>query len=329
MFTEALIRILDDPAMTSFAIPDRALEGRDSIVLAAANWVNEFEDFAWLANRLEQTDLPVFLIGIGAQSGLDHTIPKVPLGTQRLLKLVSERSTEIGARGQFTCEVLETLGITNVVSTGCPSMLLAGCNGPHFTREASLENVVLHSTRHGFNRADSFQTWLYREAMCNDWDLLLQSEQADIHYVVNKTSDVSTMTKVEHVLQETYGTQDMTAIASYLKRRGLFFTNFKSWIADMGRHSFCVGSRIHGTVASILSGVPSLLIAHDSRTLELAQTMGIPYVISSQLAVRERIPMDKMIDSFNEQKDHLLRYKFYFDRYMGLMRRNKLKTGPF
>lgn len=57
-----------------------------------------------------------------------------------------------------------------------------------------------------------------------------------------------------------------------------FFTDFNSWIKFCQKFDFSLGTRLHGTVASILAGVPSLLLAHDSRTVELAEFHGIPYV---------------------------------------------------
>lgn len=37
-----------------------------------------------------------------------------------------------------------------------------------------------------------------------------------------------------------------------------------------------ISSRIHDCVASLLAGKPDLLLAHDQRTSELAEKMGIP-----------------------------------------------------
>jgi len=44
------------------------------------------------------------------------------------------------------------------------------------------------------------------------------------------------------------------------------------------RHDFVVGLRIHGAMLAIQAGVPAMCVTHDSRTEELCQTMGIPYV---------------------------------------------------
>ena len=92
MFTQSLVRILDGAKWGSFSLLPEETEGHDAIVLAAANWVNHFDDFGWLADRLEKIKLPVFLVGVGAQAPQSKEIPNVTKGTLRLLSLVQDRS---------------------------------------------------------------------------------------------------------------------------------------------------------------------------------------------------------------------------------------------
>jgi polysaccharide pyruvyl transferase WcaK-like protein len=45
----------------------------------------------------------------------------------------------------------------------------------------------------------------------------------------------------------------------------------------MRETDFVFGSRIHGSIAAVLSGTPSYLLAHDARTLELARYFDLPH----------------------------------------------------
>ena len=325
MFAEALNHVLDNPIASSYSFAKAAPEG-DAIVIAGANWVNEFEDFSWLAHELERTDLPAFLVGVGAQAGLDHAIPKVTEGTRRALKIVSERSALIAARGEFTCEVLNHYGITNVVPIGCPSLLLAGRAGPQFNREAKAENVVVHGTRHGFGTTAPNQIWLYRQAFKHGHDILLQSELADIYYALGRTNNAEVMAKAAAAVTAIYGVEDVARIADYLRKKGKFFTNVPTWSEYMQTRNFCVGTRIHGTVASIIAGTPAVLLVHDSRTLEMAKAMNIPHVLLSSLDIGKDLPLEEILSVFEASKA-FEGYQAYFESYMDFFARNGLAVA--
>jgi hypothetical protein len=46
---------------------------------------------------------------------------------------------------------------------------------------------------------------------------------------------------------------------------------------------FAVGARFHGVMLAIQAGVPGGVFAHDSRTLELCQTMGLPVRVPGEV----------------------------------------------
>ena len=327
MFTESICRVLDNAQATSFAPPASALEGRDAIVLAAANWINEFDDFAWLANVLERTQLPVFLIGVGAQASMTMEVPNLKPGTLRLLKLVAERSTSIAARGEFTCEVLAHYGIKNAVPTGCPSLLLAGAAGPIFAGPATADRVVVHATRHGFLTCDALQRFLYKQALKQDLELLLQSEHADIYFALDKTNNPDILARATEAVRFAYGTDDIERVSAYLRRRGLFFTDYEEWIGHMRTRSFSIGTRIHGTIASIIAGTRALLLVHDSRTLEMARSMNIPHLHSSAVDIEKDLRIEDYLDA-GQGFDLVDGYAAYYRRYMDFFAANKLAVTP-
>ena len=324
MFTQALLTVLDGARWGSFGITPADLEGRDVIVIACANWINGFDDFGWLADRLERTSLPIVLVGIGAQSSLEMDMPKVTPGTLRFLSLVKDRSTSISARGDFTCEVLEQLGINNAVATGCPSLLLAGRDGPSIAIPESIScaTTCVQATRHGVQPAAPFDAQLYRLAFREKMDIVLQSETPDIYCALGKPAPAGKEEQFAEVLKQSYGSNDLDAISAYLRQHGRAFSNVASWLAYMKTKHFCFGARIHGTVASLISGTPATLIAHDSRTLEMARAMSIPYVLQSEVG---------SFDDFGNKlllRNDILRlatnYRHYFDAFSFYFSSNNL-----
>ncbi|WP_226629305.1 polysaccharide pyruvyl transferase family protein [Alloyangia pacifica] len=292
IFSESAFRLFPDAQRSPFNhIHKRMGSDRDCIVIAAANWLNEKADFSGLVETLEQTDVPVIVLGLGAQSGMDGKIPTLRPGTERLVRLLAERSPRISARGQFSCEVLEKYGAKNAVPTGCPSMLMAGRQAPRFRATPAWdalrpEEVLVYGTRHHFHAASGISTELYRVALQRQFDILLQSELADFYFALDRCEELEKPEEVKSHLAKVY--QDSPeAVAKYLADHGRVFFDLDSWFDCCREKSFLIGTRIHGTISGILSGTPSLLIAHDSRTVELAETMNVPYVLEKGLDVRD------------------------------------------
>ena len=323
MFTESLHCTLKNSVMSGFGFDNNVIVDRDVIVLAAANWINEYEDFGWLYKVLNSMKLPVVLVGVGAQASLSGSIPKVKDGTLRLLKLIAERSNSISVRGDFSCDVLNHYGIKNSVVTGCPSLLLVGSNWPQNFRQPELDRLVLHATRHGFGECDEFQRYLYEQAIKTRCDILLQSESADIYYAMGKTNNPEIMKKASRAVRCAYGTDNENEIASFLSEHGLFYLNYWSWINAMSTKTFCIGTRIHGTIASLLAGTPAVLIAHDSRTLELAKSMNLPFVLSSDVPIDRKMDVDAYFTTFNESNVGV-KYNAYRNRFIDFFGKNGL-----
>ena len=252
-------------------------------------------------------------------------IPKLNPGTLKLLGLVNDRSVSMAARGAFSCEVLASYGFKNAVPTGCPSLLLAGSVGPLIStsKKVSESRCCIHSTRHGFNRADPFNTYLYQKGMQQGLDIILQSESADINVALERPEGEYDLQAAMAVLKSSYGTPDAEAIKRYLTAHARVFANFQSWIAYMKTRDFCLGTRIHGTVASIVAGTAATLIVHDSRTLEMAESMSIPFLRSAEIDLNRDFRASEYLRP--EQSEALNRnYPVYRRRFIDYFRNNSV-----
>ncbi|HZJ48366.1 MAG TPA: polysaccharide pyruvyl transferase family protein [Acidimicrobiia bacterium] len=69
----------------------------------------------------------------------------------------------------------------------------------------------------------------------------------------------------------------------YREDRMRFFVDPWTWFQYLSEFDFSFGTRIHGNISSLLAGTPAVVLAHDSRTLELARYHRIPHRLISEL----------------------------------------------
>lgn len=318
LFTEAILRNIE---RSSFYHGGRLPDDADGIIIAAANWMNPGDDFSELASLIEATDLPAAIVGIGAQSSVRKEMPKVEPGTVRLLKIVSERSKVISTRGPFSCEVLEFYGVKNSIPTGCPSLLMCGASGPRLRKLTLGSGIVMHGTRHADNMPIDFQSYIYNQAYKRSADILLQSETTDLE-IAHGNSPYDVAGQSAHIAGITYRTESYPSLVNYLRKKAVFFHSLDTWIDYAKSKEFFVGTRIHGTVAALIAGTPALLIAHDSRTIELAQTMGVPYISWDKIDTSKDLDIATLFEL--GCSNDFPRYKFYRDGFKSFFEANSI-----
>ncbi|MEZ2218240.1 polysaccharide pyruvyl transferase family protein [Rhizobium sp. RCC_161_2] len=323
-FSESLYRNLEGASMGHLGFTQESIEDKDCIVLAAANWLDSTTDFSVLYERLKKTKKAVVIVGLGAQSSLNSEIPVLKEGTVNLLKLIAERSALISVRGEFSATVLERYGIQNIAVTGCPSLLLSGSAAPTlrpFNRERR-DQIVIGATRHGFESADLLQLHLYRQALKFSLDQVLQSELADMYFSLGRLNNQDILARSSILVRALYGDSERR-VTQYLSRKAHVFFDVSEWLQFMSTRSLYVGTRLHGAVASLLAGTPATLIVHDSRTLESARVLNIPYVRGDEIDLRKDIDFSRFYDA---EKLEIFSngYRAYRNKFRDFFKRNSL-----
>ncbi|NQU35259.1 MAG: hypothetical protein HQ521_18690 [Bacteroidetes bacterium] len=83
----------------------------DVIAIPAANFIRENFDLTPLTKFLEDINLPLIVVGLGAQASTINTkLGKVHQSIIRFLKVINERTYTIGIRGNYTASILVTAG---------------------------------------------------------------------------------------------------------------------------------------------------------------------------------------------------------------------------
>ena len=288
MFTQAMFRQLSgsveqigfnfDPAIVNANF--------DYVVVPAANWLNARAEWDWLTALIERLEIPVVTIGLGLQAETtDPTAIKVSESSIRLARTLSRKAPFMSTRGHFTTAFLQSIGIMNVVTTGCPSLYMALEQSRR--ADGTGDGLVIQSTRYGFTRdfldRQSVNRTLFEVAARLDADIVFQSEPEEIEFLVYG-SDASGLDQPRVAdIAKLYGMSDIAQLKQYLSRRGHVYFDIDRWNKYIFDKAVLVGTRLHGAILALNTGISAFLIAHDSRTSELVEFAKIPTMSDAQL----------------------------------------------
>lgn len=303
---------------TSFLSADEINERYDCFVIPLANsfrksFVGQLDALSDLIERLK---IPCVVVGVGAQTDLDFQLLKgseIDSNVKRFARAVLDRSSSIGVRGEFTKQYLNKLGFSDVDVIGCPSMFL---NGPRLCVEKRVPSLSKDS-RIALNLTPKMS-----EEVCNlfrrGWRqfpnaIYVPQDGRDYEYLY--------MGKPVEGLRKGDALPGRLNHPLYKSGQIRFFYDVSPWLEEMRSVKFSFGTRIHGNVFALLAGTPALVVAHDSRTLELAQYFEIPHIRSVE--VNEKTSVESLYDRAdctNTVKNHAQR----FDAFRSFIKKNGL-----
>jgi hypothetical protein len=276
----------------------------DVVVIGASNFLFERFDFSNWATFLESVRLPCVIIGLGAQAP-DYTHPvRVPDGTARMIRIIAERSKSLGVRGRFTAMTLEAMGLKNIRLIGCPSMYWT-CE-PALTvnsRQASERlavsvngsaNVIAHSSDPDALRM--VERMIARLSFDYGYPYILQNEMELMEIVRNGASAIDA--NRTRALMDDYGLSGATpeSFIDYVRRHMAVFSDTQAWLSAVGRCDFVLGTRFHGCLVGLLTGVPCLIVVHDARTREMCELLCIPHLEARTVTT---LDVDRLYRSLN------------------------------
>lgn len=255
-------------------IADAASDEYDAFVMPLANAFRPaFEDnLRKLTSFIDKLKIPTVMLSGGAQSAagsFDHLKPMEPT-IKAFCKAVLKSSSHITVRGEKTANYLRGLGFSDVLVIGCPSLTM---NGPGHT-------VSPLETKERYNIAYNIET---------SKDLLgaLIDEVEKKHDATYFPQDTHTLEMMLWSIDRFKPGRDhrlplyMTH-AEFRENKAEYHLDASVWIERMKKFDLSFGPRIHGNIVPILAGTPSVVVAHDSRTQELAEYHEIPHFTPSE-----------------------------------------------
>lgn len=252
---------------------DRINERFDSYVIPLANAFRlSYEpNLIRLTQLIRRLRIPVVILGVGAQSNVRYELERlrpIERSVKAFVSAVLDRSPSIGVRGELTNDYLRGLGFRDVEVIGCPSMFMYGADLRIDKRRSSLGqdarvaiNVSPYVKAMGPVVTRHVERYPNLTYIPQDLDTLAMLLWGDAGSDV--ASDDPRPIHLAHPL--------------FRDDKVRFFVDPTPWIDFLRGMDFSFGTRIHGNIAALIAGTPAVVLAHDSRTLELARYFEIPH----------------------------------------------------
>ena len=326
-----------DPPVLRFRTPAQQLNeaGRIGVIQGANQLGRHFTAGPARARMLERLTARLVILGLGAQSDLEGTVPSLPEGALSWIRRVVERAPgsgpNIGVRGPFTMEVLRHYELgEHAEILGCPSLFINP--DPTLGRriDANLKEprrIAVVAGHEGWRHLAPIEAALGL-LVTDEGGYIAQHGLGMMKLARGEAGDLPE-TDLESLRAYVCPNMNLAEFVRWSRAHGKVFFNVPDWMDHYKAFDFVIGTRIHGVMVALQAGVPALCIAHDSRTLELCQTMQIPHVLPATIE-RLTVLRDELRslfhfdpDVFDANRQHLAR------RYVRFLDRNGLRPAPW
>lgn len=289
--------------------PAQVRERCRALVVPAANFVRENFDLSGFVDFIDKTQLPVVMLGLGAQAdSYEKKSFDLHPSIHRLLALLRDRAALVGVRGPFTAEVLSSLGVHNTKVIGCPSNFLNPDEDlpQHLARKWEQEPEVVATTGDepwpkNPQKRDA-ERRLIEMTLAHGGVYVQQSVDPFVRALRNRnpyqTQDVQP-DLIDSLRRSLAPMLSLREFQGFLASRVRLYLDVDQWLEDAARFSLSIGLRLHGNMVPFQSGCPAVWVHHDARTKELAETMALPqlslddFLAAGSLAeIRQRVDFD-------------------------------------
>ena len=293
-------------------------EKYDYFVIPLANAFKKSftKELKTLTKMVKKLKIPCIVIGVGIQMKLgkdffssydDKDIAK------DFVKAVLEKSSMIGVRGEATGDFLKYLGFKeeqDYTVTGCPSLYLYGSELPRVKP---------------FVYGDE-ATFLYHSKVEHENEKVLTLMN---NIVREHPNYIYSPQRLGDMIKSYFGTDYRDTNEKTLNR---FFDNSKTvcftspymWTKYLSENvDLSFGTRFHGSVAAVLSGVPSFIVATDQRVSELASYHNIAHITIDD--TDDTSTIRKLIENVDFNRIHQ-GHEYRFNHFVDFLQKNELNN---
>lgn len=288
----------------------------DAFVIPLANAFRpSFENqLKSITGFIEKLTIPTVMLSGGAQSGPDGSfdwLKPMEDTVKNYCRAILKSSSHITVRGEHTASYVRSLGFNDVLVIGCPSMTM---NGPgHAVRD--------------LEKKDKYRV-AYNIQTSKDFMGMLATKLESQHEATYFPQDIATLEMMLWAVEKYKSNRDArlplrSSHDQFTQNKAEFHLDASTWINRMKDFDLSVGPRIHGNVVPILAGTPGVVLAHDSRTLELCEYHEIPHFKPDEAEdVRDLDAVIERADYSKFNAGHTGR----FEKLVGFLKDNGIST---
>lgn len=285
-----------------------------SVVISCANWLCASDNYEKAngvrATILENLKCPITVFGLGAQATSGDSNLKLGPNTVRLAKVISDKSISISVRDNFTRSILNDIGIDNVVVTGCPSNFI---NPSPFLGKEVIERAIRTIETKKIAWGD-IRTHFSEFSGGHKMSGAVLKKTLGLLARSPSFYALQTPVLLPFLLNETTGMpnvyssnqpESVSNLENMLRAKLLHFSSIEGWLDFSRTCHLSLGMRIHGNMIPLQAGVPSMVIGHDSRTMGLSSSMGIPVVTPEKfIEYSDNSPVEFFEDIIVKMEDY-------------------------
>lgn len=306
---------------------DRINEEYDAYICPLADafrdaFAGKLLKYAHFFTRLK---IPCYVIGLGVRAPYEADITQgFPFDEEarKFVKAVLGKSAMLGLRGEKTAEYLKYLGFKEDVdfrAIGCPSMYTFGRELPQralrFDSAGNLAQDMKLSVNMSSITPEPVLQFLFSQMDRFPEHYCVEQNEAELRLLYNGIRYVTHQKGKDTLLPLEY-THPLLAQDRYK-----VFINVKTWFDFLRGMDMSVGSKLHGNVAGVLSGCPTLFITLDTRMKELVDYHAFPAIPFHQIRPEDRLE-DLMAKV--DMQSHIKKQGENFDRFVDFLDRNEL-----
>jgi hypothetical protein len=272
----------------------------------------------WI-QMIDKIKVPVVVVGIGAQCETDNAMVELASindDVRLFCNKVLSKSQSIGVRGEFTANYLNELGIKNVDIVGCPSMFYHGKHLPQaaLPLPGNLGKIAFNFSPQSPANLGALNTHVDHE-LSEIRGLMQRLPQTAFDYFAQDTNELA---------HQIWGSKHVTLSSvcpalAHIRTR--YPVDVHQWINDLQAYDLSIGTRIHGCIAAVLAGIPSVMLCHDSRTRELAQWFDLPRLDKTDGAYS--LTVDRIAECLQASKMQAV-FQDRYQTYVGFLKKNKI-----